>query len=89
MGHGRIYTFPAKSDRAPTLVDADAAWAGLSMGNHSRRELEGAAMLRAMLAHPPREKPIRNATCAASLPSLTRILGATPTLLRSAPGGIE
>ncbi len=28
------------------------------MGNHSRRELEGAAMLRAMLAHPPREKPI-------------------------------
>jgi hypothetical protein len=28
------------------------------MGNRTRRELEGAAMLRAMLAHPPREKPI-------------------------------
>jgi hypothetical protein len=27
------------------------------MGNRSRRELEGAAILRDMLAHPPREKP--------------------------------
>jgi len=27
------------------------------MGNRSRRELEGAAILREMLAHPPREKP--------------------------------
>lgn len=26
------------------------------MGNRARRELEGQAMLRAMLAHPPRER---------------------------------